>query len=716
MSGFEFTYSPFWGIPAALVAFALSWLMYRNTADRIATPLRYGLTILRGLSIWFLLMLLLEPILRTTEKIKNLPVVVYLHDASESMVATSDSTRVLKQLPGYFAEFQNNLKNEEADVHAFTYGDGLSGTAHKDSLTYRQSNTNISAALKEIKDRFSGRHLAAVVLVSDGIYTRGDNPVYMLDRLGVPIFTVLAGDTIPRKDAAIGDVLVNSITYLGSEVPVRVSVRTSGYAEAELEVKLLHKGKVLGVQKVITKDRDPEKEVFFTVKPEETGQLAYEVVISPLRDEVNLRNNQTRFYLRVLENRMRIALFAGGPHPDLGALNKALKRFDEYELKSYIRKTKTTFYEPIAQDALSSSDAFILHNFPAGPQDKELLNQILNQVEKRNVPIMFFAGNGTNYQTEDRLLKYLGIVPASYSDQSSEALVYTEEDYHNHVTWTFDRKWDEWLSNAPPIQRNNSDWQPKSNTRVYGKAIIKGVKLPFPVFGFQEQLGRKNMVFVGENIWRWRSHSYMETNDFNYFDQWIGNCFQWLTTREDKRKFKVYPTRNLFTANERVMIQGEVYDDVYQPVSGAEIQFELKNEEDEVQSFFMNENADRQYALELFGLQEGNYRFRAEWKQNGVVKGTDQGQFSIGASAAEFVRLTADAGIMRQLANRSGGESVAMEDLPQLADQLMNLNTMKTITDTRITAMDINRLFWPLMLLIALLGIEWVVRKFFGLS
>jgi len=716
MSGFEFTYSPLWGIPAALVAMLLSWLMYRNTADRIAKPLRYGLTALRAITIWLLLMLLLEPILRATEKIKNLPVVVYLHDASESIMASADSSRVKNQLPGYFAAFQDNLSGQDVDVHAFTFGEGITGAAHKDSFQYIQGNTNLSATLQDIKDRFTGRHLAAIVLMSDGIYTRGDNPVYSLDRLGVPVFTVLAGDTVPRKDAAIGEVLVNTITYLGSEVPVRVNVRSSGYAEAVLEVKLLHKGKVLAVQTVVCRERDPEQEVFFTLKPEETGQLAYDLSITPLKDEVNLRNNQTRFFLRVLENRMRVTLFAGGPHPDLGAMTKALKRFDEYQWVQHIRKTKVSFYEAPTLESLTQADAFVLHNFPSGPQDKELLNQILDQVEKRNVPILFFAGSATDFQIDERLIRYLGIVPVSYSDQSSEALVYTDDAYHAHVTWTFDRKWDEWLSHAPPIQRNNSDWQPKSNTRVFGKAIIKGVKLAFPVFGFQEQLGRKNMVFVGENIWRWRNHSFMETNDFNYFDQWLGNCFQWLTTREDKRKFKVYPTRNLFTANERVMMLGEVYDDVYQPVSGAEIQFELTDEKNEVQSFFMNENADRQYALELFGLEEGNYRFRAEWKQDGVVKGTDQGQFSIGASAAEFLRLTADAGLMRQIALRSGGEVVAMEALPDVSDKLMRLESMKTITDLRITALDLNRLFWPLMLLIALLGIEWVVRKFFGLS
>lgn len=716
MFGTEFTYAPGWMIPALLPALLLAWLMYRNTRDRLSPALYYGLMGIRACVIWILLVFLLEPIIKSTEKIKNLPVVVYLQDASESMMATADSLRIKNKLPGYYSDFAGQLPEDDAELQSFIFGQGIQGNFHTDSIRYDRAATNISATLKEVSERFTGRHLAAVVLLSDGIYTEGENPVYMLDRLGVPVFTVMAGDTLPRKDAAVGDIQVNEITYVGSEVPVRVSVRTTGYPEAELELRLMHKGKVLESQKIQTRQNDPEKEIFFTIKPQEAGQQMYEFQINQLKDEVNLKNNSARFFLRVLENRMKIAVFAGGPHPDLGALKRALSRFDEYQSESFQKKTKTSFYLNPDKSTLAEYDLFILHNFPSGPQDKEWINIILDQIEKRNTPLLFIAGSGTDLKTEERLFKYLGIVPATLSDQNSESLVYTDETYHTHSSWTFNSKWDEWLSHAPPLIRNNSDWQPKSNTRVFGKAIIKSVRLQFPVFGFQEQLGRKNMVLIGENIWRWRSHSYLETQSFDNFDIWIGNCIQWLTTREDKRKFKVTPAKNFFTGNDRILLRGEVYDDTYQPVSGAEIKLTLTDEAQKEQIFYLSENADRQYGLELFGLGIGNYSYKAETTLPGQNIMRDQGQFSVGRSAAEFLKLTADAGLMEQLARRSGGERIQMEDLPALAEKLKKLDTMKTIVDYRISALDLNRLFWPLMIILALLSVEWIVRKWSGLA
>jgi len=715
MYGTEFTYSLAWSVPALAIAIILAWLMYKNTSDRLRAPMRWGLTSLRALSLWLILLFLLEPLIRSTEKIKTLPLIVYLHDGSESMMATADSLRLRNQYPTLFNDFVKGLNQDEVDFQPWVFGENISVPYHPDSIRYDRSSTNIAGALRQVNERFTGRHLAAVVLLSDGIYTSGENPVYLLDRIGVPVFTVLAGDTVPGKDAAVGDVMVNSITYVGSEVPVRVIVRTTGYAEADLELKLIHKGKVLDTRKVKTRLNDPEKEMFFSVKTMEAGQQMYEFQLSRLGDEVNYKNNQTRFYLKVLENRMRVSVFSSGPHPDLGALSRALKRFDEYQTELFIRKTPGAFYQTPDDKTLAETDLFILHNFPGTSQDKDWLNRILDQVENRNVPILYFAGNSGDISGNERLFRFLGIAPASISEQTSETLVYTDETYHAHSTWTFDKSWDEWLSHAPPLLRNTSDWQAKSNTRVYGKAIIKGVKLPFPVFGFQEQLGRKNMFFVGENIWRWRAHSYIETNSFDNFDIWLGNCVQWLTTREDKRKFRVYPVKNLFTGNDRVLIQGEVYDDVYQPVSGAEIRLDLRDSEGDEKTFYLNENADRQYGLELFGLKEGTYQYTAELKAKGQSPAKDQGQFSLGKSAAEFLRLTADAALMEQLALRSGAKSVPMENLPQLSETLMQLESLKTIVDYRTTAMDLQRLLWPLLVLIFLLGLEWVIRKWTGL-
>jgi hypothetical protein len=712
----EFSFSPFWFLLILPVSAGLAWLSYRNAKDRFSPTVWWTLLSIRALIVAIILTFLLEPVIRSQEKVRNLPVIAWLHDASESMMATEDSSRIKTLLPEQFKGFERNIPEAEGSLQAFNFGEGITGSFHPDSLNYNRGETNLTSALKDISERFTGRRLAAVVIFSDGITTSGDNPLYMLDRLGAPVYTVLAGDTVPRKDLSIGDIQVNEIAYIGSEVPVRVLLRSTGYNGEETEVKLLHKGKILDARKIQVRADLPEQELFFSVKPTEAGQQAYEFQVKSLPGEKVLQNNQARFYLKVLENRMKIAVFAGGPHPDLGAIQRALTRFDQYQSEVYKRKTKSSFYLNPDAKTLQDYDLFVFHNFPAGPQDKEWLNQILDRVEKGNVPVLFIAGAQTDMRTDERLLKYLGVVPATWSEQTSEALTYIEPAYHNHATWTFDSKWDEWLTHAPPLIRNNSDWQPKSNTRVYGKAIIKSVKLQFPVFAFQEQLGRKNMVIIGENIWRWRTHAYLETQSFDAFDIWLGNCLQWLTTREDKRKFKVYPVKPLFTATDRILLRGEVYDDTYQPLSGAEIQLKLQPGDGEEQTFYLSENADKQYSLELFGLPEGTYTFRAETtlKDKTVLK--DQGQFSVGKSDIEFLRLTADAGLMRQLAERSGGEVVRLEDLPALADKLLTLETMKTVVDYRIHAMDLNRLLWPLIILFLLFTLEWVIRKWNGVA
>jgi hypothetical protein len=711
----EFSYSPLWLLVIVPLALFISWFTYRKAKDRLSPPIYYLLMSLRALVLIIALVFLLEPVIRSQEKVRNLPVIAWMHDASESMMGSADSTRIRTLLPEQYKSFAAGISPEEASLQAFNFGEGISGTFNPDSIRYDRNGTDLSTGLRDLSERFSGRHLAAIVVFSDGINTSGDNPIYQLDRLGVPVFTVLAGDTVPRKDIAIGDIQVNEIAYIGSEVPVRLLLRSSGYSGVETEVRILHKGKVLDAKRITLRNDLPEQELFFQVKPTEPGQQVYEFQASPMPGERALQNNTARFYLRVLENRMKIAVFAGGPHPDLGAITRALQRFDEYQAESFQRKTKTSFYlNPDAQK-LNEFDLFILHNFPNNPQDKEWLNKILDVIEKKNLPLLFIAGSQTDLRTDERLLKYLGIVPASWSEQVSEALVYTDATYHSHSTWTFDSRWDEWLSHAPPLIRNNSDWQPKSNTKVFGKAIIKSVRLPFPIFGFQEQLGRKNMVIVGENIWRWRTHAFLETQSFDNFDIWLGNCLQWLTTREDKRKFKVYPVRNFFSGNDRILIRGEVYDDTYQPVSGAEIKFTYKNDSGEEQVQYLSENADKQYALELFGLAPGQYSYRASTELEGQPEMRDQGFFTVGKSEIEYMKLTADAGLMQQLAQRSGGAVVRLEDLPALAQKLSELETMKTIVDYRIAALDLNRLLWPLLVIFLLLTIEWVVRKFFGL-
>ncbi len=584
-------------------------------------------------------------------------------------------------------------------------------------MTYDREGTNLSAALSTAVKQFSNRNLGAVVLLTDGIPTAGLNPIYALNDFQQPVFTVLLGDTTPQKDVRIMEVLYNRIAYLENETPIKVKLKATGYDAAELKVSIRGGGKLIDSKTVsVSKDR-PSNEVDFTVLPSQTGIMQYSISVDPLPGELTTRNNTKAIFINVLETKVKVALFAGYPHPDVGALRQALNRDDRYELQEFIHSSPSTYYtDPSAYD-LNNYDLFVLHNFPFGPQDVEVLNKIKIEVDSRKAPLMVFVGQNTNLQTlKTSLGDRLGIMPGTITQSVEEAQVNFKEEYKSHSTFTFDDGWLRLMNSAPPIFRNQSEWKAGGDTKVLATAKIKNITLDYPIYGLQNHLERKNMVFVGENIWRMRSHTFVEDGGFEAFDTWLYNNIQWLIVREDKRRFKVNPSKRLFTGNEPVLFKGDVYDESYNPMTGVDIKLQLKYPDGKSDDLFLRETKSARYFLELNNLQEGTYSYEAEGKKNGVSVGTDRGQFSVGKSNIEHFNLTADQDLLAQIALRTRGQFTTARQLDQLADEILKLNTLKPISNTTIRRIGFNEYQWIFYILIALLAIEWVVRKRYSLS
>jgi hypothetical protein len=345
------------------------------------------------------------------------------------------------------------------------------------------------------------------------------------------------------------------------------------------------------------------------------------------------------------------------------------------------------------------------------------LDLIYAEVAAKNTPIMHLVGISTQYNVHPDQFKYMGLFPEKINKTVSESFLYLLPNYQNHATYRFtdDRVLTKWLETGPPLLRNDSDWKPRGGTSIFGKAKIKGISLDYPMFALQEVGGFKNMVFLGENLWRYRMHAYLETENFELFDDWIHQLTTWLTTREDKRKFRVYPIKNLFTGDEKTIIKGQVYNDNYQPVTGAEVKLTLNNPDKTQTDLFLNEVQDGVYQLELSNLSEGGYRFNAVGTHSGKTIGQDLGEFSIGQSAIEFVNLKANEALMRQLALRTGGSFVWGKNLPALADSILQLETLKPLSNYTTTTQGLQRFVWPILLILSILSVEWVLRKRNGL-
>jgi hypothetical protein len=711
----SFGYSPAFLVLIIVLAALLSWLMYRATRDMLPAVPRWVLGIFRFVTLAAIGLLLLEPMLNSQKRNSEIPIVAVLQDVSESMVAQKDSAFVKNEYPGKLSSFLGQFPREQFQTDFYSFSSEINTEALADSLPFGGTGSNLSKALESLQKRYQNQNLGAVVLVSDGIPTSGKNPLYSIDRFRQPIHTVLIGDTTVQRDVKVAEVLYNELAYLKSEMPIRVTVRSEGYETANLKVSLRGDGKVLETQPITLGKNRLQGDVNFLIKPTAAGMRQYTIGVSRMNGEVTYRNNSRRIFINVLETRAKIALFAGSPHPDLGAMTEAFKREDPYEVTSFIRKTNTTFYTNPSAYNLADFDLFILHNFPLSESDRDWVKKLAEEADKRKKPILSFIGARTSLAALQPLYPFLAATPTQANPKSEEVIANFLRKYKDHSTHTFPDAWIRWANTAPPLFRNRSDWQPKATAEVYATARIKNVTLDYPVYVIQNQLGRKNIVFIGENIWRMRAHSYVETEGFEFFDDWFFNTLKWLTVTDDKRRFKVAPSKRLYAGGEVIRFKGQVYDDSYNPVGGVEIKLQLTDPDGNTTDYYMNESGLGQYFLELNKLSEGTYRYAAEGRKEGKPLGKDAGQFSVGESNIEHFRLQADKAMMKQLALRTGGTFTEARSMDNLSSAIQADPNLRPVVSFQKSRKGFNELPWIMVALLTLLSIEWIVRKFFSL-
>ncbi len=202
--------------------------------------------------------------------------------------------------------------------------------------------TDIAAALGQVRETMRGRRMAGVVLVSDGRVTSakpgspmaGDSSSGALaEGLGAGVFAVMVGDATPRKNVAVtalhapGEVRTGALTEFSAVLSCR-------NAETQkIKLRLLRRnadsGKwtPTGKESIINvSEHLPPAEgdspqnrrngpVVITadlkVKPEETGKFVYKVVADPLSGETNQADNSAEASVSVRDAKINILLVGG---------------------------------------------------------------------------------------------------------------------------------------------------------------------------------------------------------------------------------------------------------------------------------------------------------------------------------------------------------------------------------------------------------------------
>ncbi len=702
--------SPLLLVLCLAAAAGLTWWTYGRSVPRVATGRRLLLSALRCAALFLVLVLLFEPVLRRTEATEEPPVLAVLVDASQSLgredgtgAGAASARDVLRRLPAV---------DGETRIYAF---DGETAPLPAgDSLAFEGVRTDIAGALQRVEDDLDGQNLGGVLLISDGRYNTGRNPIYLAERYDVPIYTAIVGDTTRQRDVLVARVTTNEIAYAGVELPVQVAVRADGFEGERATVSLFERDRRLASETVTLPEGSIEATVDLSFTPETEGLHRYTVAVTRFDGEVTYGNNTESVAVRVLSNKRRVLLLAAAPGPDLAALRQVLDADPNLEVVPFTQRGPGTFYEGALPASLDGFDAVVLAGFPGRAAAPAAVEHVVAAVND-GLPLLFVLTQQTDLPALRAAFgDVLPVRPEVVRTTFTEAALVPTPAGALHPVLAVPTAPPSTLDRLPPVATSDSRWVASPDARVLATTRVRGIAFDDPLLLVRQRGRSRSAALLAAGTWRWLNLPADLASVEDFYPGLVDNLLRWLTTREDDRPVRVRPVQPLFGEGEAVEFTGQVYDESLSPIPDASVQVRVTMPDGSTSPFTMRPVGAGRYVLDAGTLPEGDYTFTASAEREGAALGEDRGAFAVGALALEFRDLQADAGLMRQIARRSGGAVVDPAEIPTLRAQLEAGGFGPRIVEQEHET-ELWHIAWLLGIVIALLAAEWVLRKRSGM-
>lgn len=215
----------------------------------------------------------------------------------------------------------------------------------------------------------------------------------------------------------------------------------------------------------------------------------------------------------------------------------------------------------------------------------------------------------------------------------------------------------------------------------------------------------------GEGIWQWKLFDYASNKNHTLSDELILKSIQYLTTRDDKRKFRIFPRVNEFIENEPVILEAEAYNSLYEVIYDVKIDINITGNTNWSADYtFVTSKSNSSFAIR--DLAPGIYSFQAKAVINGQPHQVS-GEFAVKAMDIEAVNLTADHHLLRELAIKSGGKFYFPSQFDELGSALI-LNKPPNVIHSSERFFPLINLIWAFFILLSLISAEWFIRKYQG--
>lgn len=685
-------FSLLWIFYCIIIAGGYAFILYR-IEKKFQIPIRNMLAIARGIVVFILTLFLFSPLITRKSLNYEKPIIFIAQDNSQSIVMNKNKSY-------YEGEYQVQLQNlieklsDKFDVKTSLISSELTENTKPD---FKGRRSNLSLPLQEMINAYRNRNLAAVILASDGIHNSGTEPESYIKQVQSPIFTVLMGDSVPKRDIRITNIIHNDIVYKKNDFMVDIRLNAFDLKNKNAQVHIFHKGKEVWANAQNISSDNQLLSFKSVLNAAEAGMQKYTVKVDAIKGEENLRNNQLDFYIDVLENRQQIALIAAAPHPDLSAIKTSIEQNENYQVDLLLA-------DEISVSQLDKYQMLILHQLPSSFAN---MSNLFTNIEKQNIPTWVILGNQSYLDLFNRYPYGLKILNSRSS--ANEVLPVDKGEFQGFV---LSAEWADFLKEVPPLYASFGNYRMSNGVQTLFAQKIGSVVTDQPLLCFGVDGERKYAILAGEGLWKWRMENLKWKGNALLFDELSSKIVQYLSTKDDKRKFRVNMPSYKLEFGEKVYLKAELYNDSYELINSPDVKISISDEQKKNYDFLFSKT-EKSYELEIADIPAGEYKYVAETSL-GNKKYEVKGQFSILENNIEEMNTTADFNKLRLLSKLSGGKAFQANELEKLGEELLKDDRYKTISYEENKTDELINLKWIFVILISLLTFEWFMRKYHG--
>lgn len=704
---------------AALLAILLfSIFTYRVTVPPISRSLKSILITLRVSSLTLLILLLFDPLLSIIRQHSLPPMIGVLIDDSQSMQIVDNGERRSESIRKFLdSESFRELKSL-GDVRFGAFGSNVKVMDKEgaDSLFFGGERTDIYQALKFFKEKTALNNLQSIVLLSDGIITSGESPLLDIEEFETPLFTIGIGDTVEKKDLLVRKVLVNEVSYVGDRIPVVAIVKNTGYKNDNAEVILESDGVILDRKLIALNSDEREYRIPLSFVAKNPGKQKLTVSVSEMRGEEITRNNRYPFFVTIHKSKMKVLLIAGAPSADMTFVRRALGSDANIDLDVIIEREGGGYYEgEINENEFRNSECIVLVGFPSRTSDQKIIQEIIRGTRERK-GLFVLLSRTIDFQKIKEMEEILPFSIQTITPDEYQAFISVRNSPKSVLLFGLRKeslspeKW----SSLPPLFKHQALIRSKPESEIVAHVRLQTSETDEPLVVIRNSQGKKSLAVLGYGIWRWKMYADGLAGSKTLTEEFLSNSIRWLTTREDEKRIRVNPSKEVFSEGEPIDFTAQAYDDNLNPIENANIELNIKDREKQY-TLSLDHITRGQYEGMLAGIPEGEYNYEARVKIEDQLIGTDSGRFNVGGLNAEFIETRMNRNLLRQLAERSGGKYFDADEWGQLREEIKSLPKFLPETKREEARFPLWNLPWVYAAIVLLLAVEWFIRKRTGM-